>query len=189
MSTTNDASNVSFGKPKATGAVYIAPSGTTLPTDGTTALAATYKSMGYISEDGYVQSIETDTEEVKAWGGDTVLTAQSSYSETHTVNFIETKLDTLKAIYGASNVTEANNLITVHSTGKELDECVLVIEIALTGGRVRRIVVPRAKLVDRSGDITFADSDAIAYPAKFSASPNSNGDYHIEFISTVAITA
>ena len=189
MSTTNDASNVSFGKPKATGAVYIAPSGTTLPTDGTTALAAAYKSMGYISEDGYVQSIETDTEEVKAWGGDTVLTAQSSYSETHTVNFIETKLDTLKAIYGSSNVTEANNLITVHSTGKELDECVLVIEIALTGGRVRRIVVPRAKLVDRSGDITFADSDAIAYPAKFAASPHSNGDYHIEFISTVAITA
>ena len=189
MATTNDASNFSFGKPKATGAVYIAPAGTTLPTDGTTALAAAYKSMGYISEDGYVQSIETDTEEVKAWGGDTVLTAQSSYSETHTVNFIETKVDTLKAIYGAANVSEAGNLITVHSTGKELSECVLVIELALTGGRVRRVVVPRAKLVDRSGDITFSDSDAIAYPAKFAANPNSNGDYHVEYISTVAITA
>ena len=189
MSTTNDASNVSFGKPKATGAVYIAPAGTTLPTDGTTALAAAYKGMGYISEDGYVQSIETDTTDVKAWGGDTVLTAQSSYSETHTVNFIETNEDTLKAIYGAANVTKAGNVITVHSTGKELSECVLVIEIALTGGRVRRIIVPRAKLVDRSGDITFADSDAIAYPAKFAAQPDSNGDYHIEYISTVAITA
>ena len=185
----NNAANVSFGKPKASGAIFIAPAGTTLPTDGTTALAAAYKNMGYISEDGYVQSIETDTTNVKAWGGDTVLTSQSSYNETHTVNFIETNIDTLKTIYGASNVTEAGNTITVHSTGKELGECVLVIEIALTGGRVRRIVVPRAKLVDRSGDITFSDSDAIAYPAKFSASPNTDGNYHIEYISTVAITA
>ena len=188
MANNNNAANVSFGKPKASGAVYVAPAGTTLPTDGTTALANAYKNMGYISEDGYVQSIETDTEEVKAWGGDTVLTAQSSYKETHTVNFIETNADTLKVIYGAANVTEAGNTITVHSTGKELSEWVLVIEIALTGGRVRRIVVPRAKLVDRSGDITFSDSDAIAYPAKFSAQPNTNGDYHVEYISTVAIT-
>ena len=86
-----DAQNVSFGKPKAVGGVYIAPAGTTLPTDGTTALTGAYVNMGYISEDGYVQSIETDTEEIKAWGGDVVLTAQSSYKETHTVNFIETK--------------------------------------------------------------------------------------------------
>ena len=35
-----DASNVSFGKSKATGAVYVAPAGTTVPTDATTALAA-----------------------------------------------------------------------------------------------------------------------------------------------------
>lgn len=189
MSTTNNASNVSFGKPNASGAVYIAPAGTTLPSDGTTALASAYVAMGYISEDGYVQSVETDTETVKAWGGDTVLTAQSSYSETHTVNFIETNVNTLKTIYGSANVTEAGNTITVHSTGAELAECVLVIEIALTGGRVRRIVVPRAKLVDRSGDITFSDTDAIAYPAKFAASPNTNGDYHVEYIATVATTA
>lgn len=184
----NNASNVSFGKPKATGAVFIAPAGTTLPTDGTTALASAFVDMGYISEDGYVQSIATDTEEVKAWGGDTVLTAQSSYSETHTVNFIETNVNTLKAIYGAENVTVVENTgaITVKSTGKELGECVVVIELALTGGRIKRVVIPRAKIADRSGDITYDDATAIAYPAVFSASPDTNGNYHIEYIATAA---
>lgn len=184
-----DASNVSFGKPKAIGGVYIAPKGTTLPTDGTTALAAAYTNMGYISEDGYVVSTSTDTEKVTAWGGDTVLTGQSSYSETHTVNFIETNINTLKAYYGSDNVSQTGNVITVHAKAQELPECVVVIEIALTGGRVKRIVIPHAKIADRSGDITYSDTDAIAYPAVFSATPDTSGNYHIEYISTVAVSA
>lgn len=184
-----DASNVSFGKPKAIGGVYIAPKGTTLPTDGTTALASAYKNMGYISEDGYVQSVSTDTEEVQAWGGDVVLTAQSSYSETHTVNFIETNVNTLKAYFGDANVTESNGLITVNAKSTPLPECVVVIEMVLTGGRIKRIVIPHAKIADRSGDITYSDTDAVAYPAVFSAAPDTNGNYHIEYISTVVASA
>lgn len=184
-----DASNVSFGKSKATGAVYIAPAGTTLPTNGTAALAATFKNMGYISEDGYTSSIETDTQQIRDWNGRVVLEGQSSYAETHTVNFIETNIDTLKVIYGAANVTQNGNEITVKSTGAELEEHVVVIEIALTGGRVQRIVIPRAKIVDRSGEQTYNATSAISYPAQFSASPDTNGNYHITYTSTVAITA
>ena len=113
----------------------------------------------------------------------------SSYAETHTVNFIETNVDTLKVIYGASNVTETNGVITVHSTGKALEEHVVVIELVLTGGRIKRVVIPRAKIADRGGDITYDDTTAIAYPAVFSASPNSNGDYHIEYIAAVQASA
>lgn len=184
-----DASNVSFGKGKATGYVYIAPAGTTVPTDGTTALAAAYKNMGYISEDGYTYNTDTDTEEIRDWNGRTVLSEQSSYTETHTVNFIETNIDTLKAIYGDANVSQNGNIITVHSTGAALSECVVVIEIALTGGRIKRIVIPKAKIADRSGEISYNATEGIAYPAVFSASPDTNGDYHVEYISTVAITA
>ena len=184
-----DASNVSFGKSKATGAVWIAPAGTAVPTDGTTALSGSYINMGYISEDGYTFNMETDTSEVKEWNGRTVLTDQSSYTETHTVNFLETNINTLKVIYGAGNVTQNANIITVKSTGAALEEHVVVIELALTGGRIKRIVIPKAKIADRSGEITYSATEAIKYPAKFSASPDTNGNYHIEYISTVAITA
>lgn len=184
----NNASNVSFGKPKATGGVWIAPAGSTLPTDGTTALDAAFVNMGYISDEGYVSNVETDTEEVTAWGGDTVLTAQSSFRETHTVNFIETNANTLKTIYGEDNVTVdgQTGAITVNSTSAELPECVVVIELLLTGSRVKRVVIPKAKIADRSAEISYSDTEAIAYPAVFSAAPDTNGNYHIEYIATVA---
>lgn len=112
----NTAANVSFGKPKATGAVYVAPAGTSVPTDATTSLAITYKSLGYVSEDGLVNEIETDTEEIKAWGGDTVLSDQTSFKETFTVNLLETNEEALKLYYGAGNVTVSGLDITVQQS-------------------------------------------------------------------------
>ncbi len=179
-----DASNVSFGKSKSTGAVFVAPAGTAVPTDGTSTLAEAFKNMGYISEDGYTCNIETDTEEVKEWNGSVVLEEQSSFKETHTVNFLETNAEVLKVLYGDDNVTATGNNITVHSTAASLPEHVVVVELVLTGGRVKRIVIPHAKMADRSAETTYNATDAITYPAKFSASPDSKGDYHVEYIAT-----
>lgn len=181
-----DSSNVSFGKPKATGAVYVAPANTALPTDATTALAAAYVNLGYISEDGLVDNVETDTTDITAWGGDVVLSGQSSFAETFTVNLLETNENTLKVIYGEDNVTvdSQTGAITVRQTAQPLDECVVVFETVLTGNRIKRIVVPRAQIVDRSGEISYTDGDAIIYPAQFKAFPGANGEYHIEYIAT-----
>lgn len=55
-STPNNAQNVSVAKPKVGGAVFVAPVGTDLPTDATTALNAAYQNVGYISEDGVVNT-------------------------------------------------------------------------------------------------------------------------------------
>jgi hypothetical protein len=181
----NDAQNVSFGKPKSTGAVYVAPAGTTLPTNATDALDAAFKGMGYISDDGLVNSIKTDTETVNAWGGDKVLVGQTTFGETFTVNLIETNADALKVFYGDDNVTVSGDDITVVQNSAELPETVEVFELVLTGGRIKRIVVPHAKIADRSGDITYTDGDAIAYPAVFEALPDSSGNSHTEYIAVV----
>lgn len=182
----NDADNVSFGKPKSTGAVFIAPAGTTLPTDATSALSAAFKGLGYVSEDGLVNSVETDTENVKAWGGDLVLVGQTSFTETFTVSLIETNEDALTAYYGDDNVTVTGDKITITQNSQELPQVVVVFELVLTGGRVKRIVVPKARIADRSGEITYVDGSPIAYPALFQAFPDSNGNTHTEYIALVA---
>jgi len=183
---TNTASNVSFGKPKATGAVFIAPSGTAVPTDATTALVAAYKSMGYISEDGLVNSVKSDTQGVNAWGGDLVLMGQTKFGETFMVNLLETNADALAVYYGSSNVTVVGSAITIKQTSAALPNVVVVFEVVMTGGRVKRIVIPNAQIVDRSGDITYTDGDAITYPALFQAYPDATGATHTEYIALVA---
>lgn len=181
----NDASNVSFGKPKSTGAVYVAPAGTTVPTDATSSLDAAFKALGYVSDDGLVNSVNTDTETVNAWGGDTVLVGQTTFGETFTVNLLETQADALAVYYGEDNVDVSGDDITVRQNSTPLPEVVVVFELVLTGGRIKRIVVPHAQIADRSGDITYTDGDAIAYPAVFQALPDTDGNSHTEYIAVV----
>ncbi len=181
----NLSSNVSFGKPKATGAVFVAPAGTTLPTNATTVLSASFKSLGYVSEDGMVNSIESDTENVNAWGGDLVLVGQTNFMETFMVNLIETNADALKVFYGDANVTVVGSDITVVQKSTMLPSVVVVFELVLTGGRIKRIVVPNAQIVDRSGEITYVDGEPISYPALFQAYPDASGNSHTEYIAVV----
>lgn len=183
----NDAKNVSFGKPKATGAVFVAPAGTPIPTNATAPLDAAYKGLGYVSEDGLVNSVETDTENINAWGGDLVLVGQTTFTETFTVNLIETNADALRVYYGDDNVTvDGSGNITVKQNSGLLPNVSVVFELVLTGGRIKRIVVPNAQIVDRSGEITYVDGEPIAYPAVFQAYPDENGDTHTEYIAVVA---
>lgn len=183
----NDATKVSFGKPKSTGAAYVAPYGTTLPTTAWSALNAAFKPLGYISDEGLVNGIETDTENINAWGGDLVLTGQTTFAESFTVNLLETNEETLKLYYGSDNVTvEANGSITVRQTSEMLPNVSVVFELVMTGGRIKRIVVPIAQIADRSGEITYVDGEAITYPAMFMAYPDANGQTHIEYIATPA---
>ena len=183
----NDAKNVSFGKPKATGAVFVAPAGTTLPTSATTSLDAAFKNLGYVSEDGLVNSVETDTETINAWGGDQVLVGQTSFGETFTVNLIETNADTLGVYYGEDNVSvDGSGNITVKVNSDILPACVVVFELVMTGGRVKRIVIGNAQIVDRSGEITYVDGEAVTYPTVFNAYPDADGDTHKEYITALA---
>lgn len=182
----NDQKNVAFGKPKATGAVFVAPKGTAVPTDATSSLNAAFKGMGYVSEDGLVNGNEADTEQVFAWGGDKVLDGQKTFMETFMVNLIETNPEVLKQYYGSGNVTvDGSGNITVNQTSQELPEVVVVFEMVLTGGRIKRIVIAHGKIADRSGEITYVDGEPISYPALFAVYPDSTGSLHKEYIAAV----
>lgn len=175
---------VSVGKPSATGAVYAAPVGTALPTDSTKALASAYVALGHVSGDGLTNTVETDTEDIKAWGGDTVLTVRTSRSETFAWTFIHSlDADVLKEVYGQSNVTTSSTgEITVKHNGTPVGRRTYVFDMLLTGGRAKRIVVPNAEITE-VGDITYTDGEVVGYEVTLSAFPDANGDTAVEYVS------
>lgn len=175
-------SNVSTGKPKVAGAVYRAPKGTTLPTDATTALAAAFVDMGYISEDGVVNSNSPSTEKVKAWGGQVVLIVATEKPDTFKLKFLEAlNSNVLETVYGAGNVTTGTGTIAVEANADALGEYVYAIDMVMTGGALKRIVIPDGVL-SALGDIVYKDSEAVGYEVTLDAQPDSSGNNHYEYI-------
>lgn len=185
----SDVANVTAGKPKIGGAIYRAPIGTALPTDAKSALDTAFKGMGYLSEDGLTNSNSPDTDSVKAWGGDTVLTVQKGKDDTFEGTFIETmNVEVLKMVYGDKNVTGTLSAgITVKANADEAESYSYVIDMILKGNVLKRIVLPSAK-VSEVGDITYSDSDAVGYDTTLSASPDGSGNTHYEYITQQATT-
>lgn len=183
----NNSENVSFGKPKATGALFVAPYGTPVPTNATDALDSAFENLGYVSDEGLVNGIETDIEDIYAWGGDNVLSDQTTYAEMFTFNLIETNVPTAKLYYGEDNVTVDGDNITIRANSQTLPEVAFVAELILTGGRVKRVVVERARIADRSAEISYVDGEPVAYPINLKAFPNStDNDTHKEYITKIA---
>ena len=161
----NTVDNVSVGKPAGNGAVWRAPLGTTLPTDTDTALNEAFKCLGYCSEDGYVQTTDISTEEIKAWGGDTVDSSQNGKIETHKFTAIESmNPEVLKAAYGDSNVSVdgTSHVITVRHNSVGNPACIYVVDMLMRNGGKRRVVIPNAKMTALD-DVTFKDDTPIGY--------------------------
>jgi hypothetical protein len=182
----NNASNVSTGKPKVGGAVFVAPLGSTLPTNAKSALNAAFDNTGYCSESGMANEITTNSQSINAWGGEEVDNSQTSHAETYKFTMIETNVVTLEQVYGAENVDVegTTGAITVKHNALEKTACSWVFEILMKGNRIKRIVVPNGK-INSLDAITYADNSAINYGVTLSALPDENGDKSIEYIDTL----
>lgn len=182
-----NAQYVSAGKPKIGGAIFRAPIGTPLPTDATTALNEAFKGMGYVSEDGLTNENTPETESIKAWGGDVVLTTQTAKEDKFTFTLIEgVNINVLKAVYGDQNVTGTlADGITVKANAAEADPASWVIETVLKGGILKRDVIPSATIAE-IGEIPYKDDEPIGYEITLSAEADEQGNTHYTYIKESA---
>ena len=151
--------NVTYGKPKIGGAITVGALTAKLPTDAKTALDASFKSLGYVSEDGLTNGNSPDSDKIPAWGGDTVLVIAKGKPDTFTFKLIEIlNVDVLKTVYGEDNVTGT-----------------------LKGGVLKRIVIPNGAVTE-VGDIEYKDDDAAGFELTVEALPDEAGNTHYEYI-------
>lgn len=170
----NTADNVLVGFPLASGGVLAGPTGTTLPTDATTAPDAALVATGYITEDGVTQTIDSDTEEIVAWGGDIVRVINTTHALSYTLSFLETNEAVLVEVYGDENVTTTTGNHVVLINSKPLPHRVYVLEVK-DGERRVRIVIPDGQITER-GEVVYVHTDAVKYEITITAYPDASGN-------------
>ena len=179
----NSTGNVSVGKPKIGGAIHYAPVGTELPNSVTAELDTAFSAMGYISDDGVTNSSNIESEKIKAWGGDVVLAIQTGKEDTFQFALIESlNENVLKAVHNAENVSGSLSTgITIKVNGTEQSQAAWVIDMIMTNGILKRIVIPKGQ-ISEIGDVVYKEDTPVSYEITLTCLPDENENTHYEYI-------
>lgn len=172
---TMNAAEVTVGAAKATGAIYVAATSVSLPTDATTAIPGTYKLLGFTSDEGVTISEDMSTDSITAWEGRTqVYNVVTEYTESVSFTPIQCNSDVAKLTWGDSAVTVdgGGNIHAKHS-GATLDPVHIVIETTPRTGIVKRYCL-EAQLTER-GEVTMDGTQVDGRQLTFKALADSNG--------------
>lgn len=183
-----DTANISVGKGVAGGYMFVAPAGTTIPTDNTTELDTKFVNMGYLGEDGISFSDSSSNDKFVDMNGDTIGTTAGEVEKSFTVKFNEVKKDSWAVIYGKENVTDSQGVLKVVDNGPTEEEHVAVFELLLKNGRKWRRIVPRMKLGE-TGDWSVVYSELVAREATFTALKDGANGYYVDYIDSTETSA
>lgn len=178
----NDTANITSTNPRSGGEFFRAPLGSTLPTDAVAELSEDFKGLGYTGEDGFTVSITRDTEDKKAYGGDTVYTLQTDYGVSVQVTVYESQnAEVLKTVFGDDNVTVDSDTgaVAINYNKKRLQRSAFVTDHETDTGVLRQ-VIPIGQVTE-VGDITLVHTDLLLYQLTITAYPNAEGDYMYEY--------
>ncbi len=188
--TANNQDNVSAAKFVKGGYIFSAPVGSTLPAtvvSDASELDKAFTVLGFISEDGYVEGISEDSNDLVDANGDLMDSSQSNRVESAEVTFAEIKADTLKRQYGDANVADENGIITVKHNANSHDSFAYVLLLVLKNGRKWTKVVPIGKS-DELGDLTIASSELCQRPVTIKYLTDASGNTCYDYFESTETT-
>lgn len=173
-----DANKLGVAKGRPGGYAVVAPAGTdlTIFEDVSQTLAEIIKanssvlSLGYISEDGVEWGTDTGVDDHSEWGGKVVTSSLSSYAESASVTFLESRDSVLKVTYGDGNVTTEGATTTVRHNENFTDPHVFVFDSVVSPTTVKRSIVPLGRIFERDSR-TENSSDMAGYSPTIKAMP------------------
>lgn len=166
--------------------LFIAPEGSTAPTDADTALDAAFVSPGYLSEDGPQPSYDPTFTEIPAWQS-TFPIKRIAGAATLTVAFTmkEVAPQSLAIYFGVAIPTETTGEFQIDGPSVPNPPVYSVVIQAQDGTSYARLYVARATL-SAAGAATWNRSDAISFPATLSMLDNA-GSAPFNFFSKQTI--
>jgi hypothetical protein len=150
------------------GEIYVAPTGTALPTDTTTALNAAFKGLGYVSEDGITENVERSIDDLIAWQNATVVRSVVTDAKvTYEFTLWQTNKDTQEFVSGATVTQSVPHGTFTLSPGTTGGRKAFVFHI-IDGAQIKRIAIAEAELTER-GETVYASGEAIGYECTVTA--------------------
>ena len=111
---------VKLGIGDVSGMFYHAPAGTALPASANAPLAAAWKEVGDVSQDGISFSKDMSTENLRNWANVIKRVFVTEHTESVQAPIISTTVESLKTVLGEDNVAESGNMITASLSSAEL---------------------------------------------------------------------
>jgi hypothetical protein len=140
-----------------TGQLFLAPVGTAPPADTSTAWAAAWVDLGYLSEDAVTVSAESEETEIMAWQSSYAVWSDVRVGYTVQFQLMQWNEDTLLFAFGGGTYTAGTGKYEAPARA-QYDPQAIGIEI-VDGSKVRRVVYHRVK-VNELGDIVFKGDEA-----------------------------
>lgn len=186
--TSNNTANVSVGGGVLGGYLFSAPMGTPLPTDIETKLDDAFEVLGFVSEDGIVETEESDAENLSDMNGTTVVSSQGARAETWKITVIEIKRGTMEMMHGSGNVTDEEGLIVVKHNALPKDQRSYVMELVLRDNRRWRKVIPNG-ITTALGDLTINKTTIVGREVTITGLGDEEGNTCIDYIQSTETEA
>ena len=168
--------NSALARVGVTGAAFVAPISTTLPT-GLAVPAGTYTDLGAISDEGLTETRSEDRQEWTPWQSTSpIRTEITSATKTFQITCWESKKETISLYYQVpvADMVEATGVVSFDEPARPEQDVRLWLFDVFDGANQRRFICPRAEVTER-GDIVYASAEMIGYQMTITAYPGADG--------------